>query len=90
MESKKRSLAKALLWRLIGIIVLGSITWVLTKNLETTTIITLMFHTINFVLYYFHERFWERIDWGLMRKSDLTQKDKDKVNDRLRKLGYIE
>ena len=88
MESRKRSIVKALFWRVIGIIVLGAITWILTKDSQTTTSITLMFHTINLVLYYYHERLWERIDWGLLKMSELSVENQAKVMDKLRKLEY--
>lgn len=90
MESKKRSLTKALVWRSVGIIVLGAITWGFTKNVEATTKITLLFHTINLILYYVHERAWEGIEWGLMKKSDLSDNERDIMINRLRKLGYVE
>jgi uncharacterized membrane protein len=32
--------------------------------LEQTTLITIAFHTIRLVLYYYHERVWERVRWG--------------------------
>ena len=90
MESKKRSLIKSLTWRMIGIINLGLITWVFTKNLETTTIITVLFHSINLILYFFHERLWERIEWGFMNKNGLSKQDEKRMLERLKKLGYIE
>jgi len=78
------------MWRLIGIFVLGTITWLITKNIEATTIITLVFHSTNFILYYYHERYWEKIDWGLQKKSELSSEEQEKVLERLRKLGYVD
>jgi uncharacterized membrane protein len=78
------------MWRLIGIFVLGTITWLITNNIEATTIITLVFHTTNFILYYYHERYWETIDWGLQNKSELSSEEQEKVLERLRKLGYVD
>ena len=90
MESRKRSMVKSVMWRLIGVFVLGVITWVITKNVEATTTITVLFHTINFILYYFHERFWERIEWGFLKKTELSSVEQEKIMERLRKLGYID
>ena len=90
MESKKRSVVKSVVWRTIGVFVLGVITWKLTNNLQTTTSITLLFHSVNLILYYIHERFWEKMDWGLLKKTDLELDEQVKIMDRLRKLGYIE
>ncbi len=63
-DTPKRSLVKSITWRIIGIIILGLISWYITKDLETATIVTVVFHLIRFILYYFHERIWERINWG--------------------------
>jgi len=64
MESHARSWMKSVTWRVIGIIILGGISFMITRNWEQTTIITLIFHTVRLILYYFHERAWERISWG--------------------------
>ena len=90
MESRKRSIAKAVFWRVIGVIVLGAITWIITRDSQTTTSVTLMFHTINLVLYYYHERLWERIDWGFLKMSELSVENQVKVMNKLRKLGYAD
>lgn len=67
MDSWKRSLVKSIVWRILGIIVLGVIVFFITGNWEEVTTITLLFHGIQMVLYYFHERIWNNISWG--RKS---------------------
>jgi uncharacterized membrane protein len=90
MESRKRSFIKSIVWRLLGIAILGVITWTYTKNLEVTTIVTVLFHSLRLILYYFHERLWERIEWGLKKKSDLSEEEQVKILERLRKLGYLE
>lgn len=64
METHIRSWAKSVTWRIIGIIILGGISYAMTHNWEQTTIITAVFHTTRFILYYFHERIWARIAWG--------------------------
>ncbi|MCW4050720.1 MAG: DUF2061 domain-containing protein [Candidatus Bathyarchaeota archaeon] len=90
MESRKRSMVKSVVWRLMGIVILGVITWAYTKNVAVTTVVTLLFHSIRLVLYYFHERAWDGITWGLKTKSELTEQEIEQVNERLRKLGYLE
>ena len=64
VESKKRSLTKSLVWRIIGLFILGALTYFITGDLIATTTISLSFHGIRFVLYYYHERIWENIEWG--------------------------
>jgi len=64
-ETRKRSFAKAMTWRISGVIILGIIAWIYTKNIELTATITLIFHSIRFFLYYAHERLWLRVKWGI-------------------------
>ena len=90
MESVKRSLAKSLIRRIVGIVVLGAITWYFTNSIEVMTSITVIFHVIKFALDYVHERLWEGIEWGFKHKNDLNEKEQEKILQRLRKLGYTE
>lgn len=64
IDSKKRSLAKSVSWRIIGILILGAITYIITGDWKETGIISFVFHTIRLVLYYYHERAWENVKWG--------------------------
>lgn len=63
-DTRLRSLVKALTWRAIGITVLGTVSWLYTGSVDKTTLITVTFHTIQIILYYIHERLWNRIRWG--------------------------
>ena len=98
MDSRKRSIAKSVSWRILGIIILGIIAYAVTGNFKEMTIITIIFHGIRLVLYYFHERLWERISWGkidhplaeLRVKKKLTKDDLNVIKEKLRSLGYID
>jgi uncharacterized membrane protein len=98
METKKRSWAKSVTWRLFGIVLLGLISFLITKNWKQMTVITALFHGIRLVLYYYHERIWQRISWGKMKhpleelpvNKKLTPEDLEIVRDKLRALGYID
>ena len=68
----------------------GVIAWVFTKNWQITTGVTALFHAIRVVLYYFHERLRTQVDWGLKNKTELTDKKKKKMMERLRRLGYLD
>jgi len=63
-ETKRRSWLKSITWRIIGIFILGAITWFFTHNWEKASLITISFHSIRLVLYYFHERYWDNVEWG--------------------------
>ena len=64
METHKRSMVKSITWRIIGVFLLGGIAYSVTRNWKEMSIITILFHSIRMVLYYFHERIWLRVKWG--------------------------
>lgn len=64
IDSHLRSWVKSITWRIMGIFILGGLAWLFTRNWEQTSLITITFHSIRLVLYYYHERVWERIGWG--------------------------
>ena len=98
MNTKKRSWVKATSWRLVAVTVLAIVAYFVTGEWEQVTFITLLYHSIQIVIYYLHERVWERISWGQVKhpwaaipvKHELTPEDMDTVVDRLRELGYVD
>jgi len=64
LDTRLRSLVKSITWRIMGILVLGTITWIITGDWIETTYITVTFNVIQVILYFFHERLWERTNWG--------------------------
>jgi len=98
MDTKIRSWVKSIVWRVIGIILLGVISYLITGDWKEMTVITVLFHGIRVIMYYFHERLWERISWGRLKHplSDLPVKEKPTPEDlkviaeKLRELGYID
>jgi len=65
-ETKTRSWAKSLLWRIAGFVILGSITYLWTGNWTESLGISSIFNIIRFVLYYFYERAWLKVRWGII------------------------
>jgi len=98
MDTKVRSWAKSIVWRVIGIVLLGAISYLITGSWKEMTIITLFFHSIRLVLYYFHERLWEHISWGKIKhplselpvQEKLAPHDLNVVKETLKALGYID
>lgn len=66
-SSKSRSLVKSLTWRVLALIVTFASIYVLTGELTTATAGTLLTNSINFILYYLHERAWLKTSWGLKK-----------------------
>jgi uncharacterized membrane protein len=98
MTTKKRSIAKAISWRVMAILVLGVISYLVTGDWEKVSLITVMYHGFQIGFYYVHERLWDRIHWGqvkhpladLVIKQPLTEEDMRIIRDQLRALGYID
>jgi uncharacterized membrane protein len=62
--SRKRSLAKTVLWRVICIVVSIITTFAFTNKWDLAVAVGTVYNVITMVLYYFHERLWNRIKWG--------------------------
>ena len=98
MDTKARSWVKSIVWRVVGVILLGGISYSVIGNWRDMTIITTSFHGIRVVMYYFHERLWERISWGRLKhplatvpvKNNLTPEELRIATEKLKELGYIE
>lgn len=96
MDTHKRSIAKSVTWRLVGVFILAAITWEFTKSVEETTKVTVVFHGIRLVLYYWHERIWERVSWGRIKhplaryevRPDLTPGDHEQIRRFLEDRAY--
>jgi uncharacterized membrane protein len=96
-ERKSRSFAKAISWRIVAFIVLGTISFLFTGSWEETAAITIVYTILQIFVYFLHERLWDRIQWGsrspmeqLPHSQELSPEEVAIVTDRLRELGYIE
>lgn len=58
MEIRTRSVIKSILWRLLGVLILGSVTYFYTKHWIQTGLITAIHHGVFLFVFYFHERLW--------------------------------
>ncbi len=68
-ESKVRTSIKSLIWRIVGVIILGLVTYFYTRTWCSTTWITALHHGLFFFIFILHERFWLHVDYtGLKRK----------------------
>ncbi len=62
--SKQRSAAKAIVWRCIGTVDTFLISWVITKEPITAGSIAGFEVFTKTILYYIHERGWNKVKWG--------------------------
>lgn len=63
-EQRRRSIIKAITYRFISIIMDSIIAFLITKNAETTLFIVAVTNAISIIVYFIHERAWNRIPWG--------------------------
>ncbi len=62
--SKQRSAVKSIVWRCIGTADTFVISWAITKEPVTAGAIASFEVFTKTILYYFHERGWNKIKWG--------------------------
>ena len=63
-ESHRRSLAKALSWRVTALIVTMAVAWVVTGDAKFAAAIGAADAAVKIGLYYLHERAWNRSNFG--------------------------
>lgn len=73
LESHRRSIVKALTWRIFATFVTMLVVYLFTRELALSAGIGLADTTIKIFFYYSHERLWERIQFGRKKiKEDYT------------------
>lgn len=64
METRLRSIVKAVIWNLIGLSVMAVVGLVVTGSLVAGGVMALINTGIGFTTYLIYERVWARIHWG--------------------------
>jgi adenylylsulfate kinase len=75
-DSRVRHITKSITWRIIGTIDTMVIAWLVTGKLVLAFTIGSVEVFTKIALYYFHERAWYRINFGLDRKAERLQRVK--------------
>ncbi|WP_025741146.1 DUF2061 domain-containing protein [Aquimarina pacifica] len=63
-EKPLRSIAKAVSWRVVGTLDTLIVSYLLTGEIALATSIASIDFVTKMILYFFHERVWNRIKWG--------------------------
>ena len=69
-----RSLAKTMSWRIVATIATFVVTYIITGELRTSTIVAIVVTILNTVLYFAHERAWDHFIWGKTKPLDREEK----------------
>jgi uncharacterized membrane protein len=64
MDSTKRSVVKTISWRITGSLATFIISYIVLGNIIVSGTIALIQVTFNTLLYFIHERIWNKIRWG--------------------------
>jgi len=69
MENIKRTIAKTIIYRGSTTALLFALSWILTNDVYETSLITVLFNVIATAIYFFHERFWSKVNWGVINPT---------------------
>ncbi|GAB4289228.1 MAG: hypothetical protein Kow0090_01870 [Myxococcota bacterium] len=64
MEAHRRSIAKAISYRIVGTIITSILVWVVTGELKFAAVVGFTEPIIKSVAFYIHERMWNNINFG--------------------------
>ena len=67
-ESRLRSLLKAMSWRILATLTTALIAFFVTGDIDTAIMIGGIEFILKFVIYYFHERVWQMVPVGTIRR----------------------
>jgi len=67
METHKRSIVKSITFRIIATILTFIVVWAFTRDIVTSGAVTIVENLIKMIAYYFHERAWLKITWGITK-----------------------
>lgn len=64
-ETKQRTVARAVVYRLVAFAITVLLTYLNTGELGKSTAFSVVLHALLSIAYYFHERAWLHVRWGL-------------------------
>jgi uncharacterized membrane protein len=64
-ESRKRSLVKTIIYRALIVLFDFAVLYIFTKKIILATGVVLVTNIYPALLYYFYERFWNKVQWGI-------------------------
>jgi len=65
METNLRTIAKAITWQILGLIITGGLALGYTGSVITALSFALTTATSGLAFFFVHERLWARVRWGI-------------------------
>ncbi len=69
-ETPRRSIAKSLSWRVVAGIITTCVAWTMTGRLKFAAEVGLIDTLVKLLVYFLHERAWNRIGYGRVAAPD--------------------
>ena len=69
-ESRRRSVAKAISWRILAALITAGVALAMTNELAFAAKIGLIDTTVKLLIYFFHERLWNKFNYGRVAAPD--------------------
>lgn len=95
-DVKKRSLVKAISWRIAASLTTAGIVYCFTGKIVLSFGIGVVEAFVKMIFYYFHERMWQRIAWGkhplaqiILNKNRFSEGDIKIISEKLEELGHL-
>lgn len=63
-STKLRSFVKGLVWETLSFLFILLVSYVITRSVDQTTKISVIYMVLKIPLYYMYERYWKTIRWG--------------------------
>lgn len=73
METHKRSLVKSVSWRIFGLFFTAFAAWLITGSAKAGFVIGSIDFILKIGTFYLHERFWQRVRWGLVDNTAVRE-----------------
>ena len=65
IERKRRSILKAISWRIIASLTTMGVVWIFSGNVNLALSVGILETILKIIFYYLHERTWGRLKWGV-------------------------
>lgn len=69
MDTKQRSIAKAVIWQVIGLVSMTLVGFLITGSVQSGGAMALVNAASGLALYLAYERAWSRVSWGIQARS---------------------
>tara|TARA_B100000315_G_C14010049_1_gene334080 strand:+ start:280 stop:501 length:222 start_codon:yes stop_codon:yes gene_type:complete len=70
MDQPRRSIVKAITWRVIAFVVTILAIYIYSKDLKESLIVGISANLIKIFLYYIHERLWNKSNYGRVKPPE--------------------